>query len=1166
MVYQKIKKRKQNQLKIEQLKSKGKIYSTWGEYYNLKNRKNWGFQIDCIKHITKYLKNLKYVNDSPEATLVKMPTGSGKTAIMALTSNYLIPKKNILIIVPSSALTHQISEYLNFKHWLIVEHIPPKIKNSITILPSTFIQELSKNMDTPINYICTTKAMSDIYLADKEGEIIDINDNSYNNLIKYKNWTLYDIFQDVFDVVFVDEGHREPAKTWSRAVRNLKKPTILFSATPYRNDRRFFNLKNEFYELSFQKAYEEYKCIRNVLFIPNTKKEEEIFNKLDTSSENYYERFLKLFITSFIKQIENCKIQKPKAIIRCETHAQISKIVNYLNNLPDDIKSQITNNPKLKKRKIAIGIHDQFTNENKNLNKKSITEKYFFHSVNNSQDKYPEAIFWVHQFKLLEGIDDKSYIMLGIYAPFSNSRSLVQQIGRIIRRDSSIQNKLAYIYSNPIFDLKSEWEGYTSYEKIPKAKKIIGTEQIVERILDSFPEYFYFDKKFSKVKKIKYKEWEEKSKKEKQKEIKKLVENDLKIPKITNIYNIDVNCKLYELLEEFSDILEDKDIIVLQRGLIPMSNCEIGIIIGWDVKPSKYLADSIFFDISFTAFSIIKIKNYIFYRGNLNLPNYINKTTILKTIEPSKMESLVSPLEGNPQIKQISVVNTDASSNAVRRRVEGGNNLSNTAPYLDDHLHLVRSAVTLINKTQRYVGLTRSRLTENNGIFITLSDYLNWAKDIIKNIESINKKLKKIEKESKSVKYLNYQIRKNYFKRYACQIDSPEKCKPAHILIDLTSFYNMFKCELNNGEYKNIDDCFNESFYEKAISEDEIIENASEGKWEFSLNFQDDINNTNQIDKYQFQMELYYNKGKFKIKPKKKDRDRFNKKFKINYEEVKKENSIISEKSAHSFFKKHIVIRIITQDHGFYTDGYFFDPTIKLWGNDRLSQSGTIYGIKEMKNIIAEKESDNTTWVNNVTWPMNTLFKAIDSIKNKKYVKELNNQISTMDPFFIPDYLICDDKAGELADFIAFTTTKIVLIYAKKATKDGTASALSLQKVTDQVIKNLRAFDPYTMSKEEMVTEWQKNWKGKMEIPRVRVNKENISVNSIINKMIKLIKKGVDREIWIFYGNGFSEKEFFKEIRKENPKYHYKHLVYTIINCNEAANRARAKLRIFTQP
>lgn len=30
MVYQKIKKRKEKQLKIEQLKNEGKIYSTWG--------------------------------------------------------------------------------------------------------------------------------------------------------------------------------------------------------------------------------------------------------------------------------------------------------------------------------------------------------------------------------------------------------------------------------------------------------------------------------------------------------------------------------------------------------------------------------------------------------------------------------------------------------------------------------------------------------------------------------------------------------------------------------------------------------------------------------------------------------------------------------------------------------------------------------------------------------------------------------------------------------------------------------------------------------------------------------------------------------------------------------------------------------------------------------
>jgi superfamily II DNA or RNA helicase len=46
-------------------------------------------------------------------------------------------------------------------------------------------------------------------------------------------------FQDLIrsvDLVIVDEGHHEPAFSWAQAVRTLKKPTVVFSATPYRND------------------------------------------------------------------------------------------------------------------------------------------------------------------------------------------------------------------------------------------------------------------------------------------------------------------------------------------------------------------------------------------------------------------------------------------------------------------------------------------------------------------------------------------------------------------------------------------------------------------------------------------------------------------------------------------------------------------------------------------------------------------------------------------------------------------------------------------------------------------------------------------------------------------------------------------------------------------
>jgi len=44
------------------------------------------------------------------------------------------------------------------------------------------------------------------------------------------------------------------------------------------------------------------------------------------------------------------------------------------------------------------------------------------------------ARVWLHQYKLLEGIDDPSFIEIWLYDGFGGARQLVQQIGRAIRR------------------------------------------------------------------------------------------------------------------------------------------------------------------------------------------------------------------------------------------------------------------------------------------------------------------------------------------------------------------------------------------------------------------------------------------------------------------------------------------------------------------------------------------------------------------------------------------------------------------------------------------------------------------------------------------------------------------------------------------------------------
>jgi primosomal protein N' len=60
----------------------------------------WDHQNDAINLASTYISK----NDPAKSCLMKLPTGSGKTAIFAVLSRVFHPGKNFLILVPSIAL------------------------------------------------------------------------------------------------------------------------------------------------------------------------------------------------------------------------------------------------------------------------------------------------------------------------------------------------------------------------------------------------------------------------------------------------------------------------------------------------------------------------------------------------------------------------------------------------------------------------------------------------------------------------------------------------------------------------------------------------------------------------------------------------------------------------------------------------------------------------------------------------------------------------------------------------------------------------------------------------------------------------------------------------------------------------------------------------------
>ncbi len=191
---------------------------------DINSLKLWPHQRDALDKSTSYLNAPK--ND--KSFLLKLPTGSGKTGIMATLTRVSFSSSNFLIVVPSIALRKQLLEHISTKFWNDISFDKDEldIKEIHELLPST-LDAIKGTIEVhPFILICVVNSL---------------------HLIRKENPDNYKFLKDKVDFVIFDEGHKEPAYSWANAVRLLGKQILLFTATPFRNDLRLFNVDKENY-------------------------------------------------------------------------------------------------------------------------------------------------------------------------------------------------------------------------------------------------------------------------------------------------------------------------------------------------------------------------------------------------------------------------------------------------------------------------------------------------------------------------------------------------------------------------------------------------------------------------------------------------------------------------------------------------------------------------------------------------------------------------------------------------------------------------------------------------------------------------------------------------------------------------------------------------------
>ncbi len=655
----------------------------------------WNHQNEAIKMLIQYIEDFQNENTS-QAALVQMPTGSGKSGVIAYLSRCLPNIGFTIVLTPRRSLRDQLSSDISDRFFKHIGYPISGLKKEV----KTITEGTSKDLEVISNNLVIVMTIQMIVTIDN------------------KNPNLFNFLSSRAELLIIDEGHYEPAKEWSKTIRKVKSPKVIFTATPFRNDFKVFDIDKKYcYILSLVKAQNE-NYLRNV----------EIVNR-SSSSRKSPEAFISDLLDFYDSKFSNYN-EKPKVIIRCDDSASIRHLAHELQ----------------KKGRTVIGIHETFSNTN-----------WERQNVPNIEEE--SAVFWIHQFKLLEGIDDYHFQVLAIYERINNARSLVQQIGRIIRNPQRRNNQMGYILEYWNGYHTKLWDGFLKYDALVnelgmEAFEIASEQGILQQVIKFQPKIFYIDGRFRS-----------------QFDLEKINPfNDVQLPLKTNILeklgSFNIDSFINNILEDYID----KDYIYHVYNQI---SDNVRVVLYVAPNSSNILVNHVFIEARLNIFLVCEFDQYVCIYNSSNVSFIGNEDNgIGSSIDVQKLKNLFAQ-NVSTKLTTVSLFNSNLGRSSIRSRSITAVSIEDTIPSFDDYAQICTTAEGYIydkaseflqNKiTRRYVGFSRGRVTQRN--IVILPQYLEWLQ-----------KLKDVlEEKLMPVSVLS---------RYALEDKVPDKPEPISILID----------------------------------------------------------------------------------------------------------------------------------------------------------------------------------------------------------------------------------------------------------------------------------------------------------------------------------------------------------------------------------------------
>jgi hypothetical protein len=404
----------------------------------------WPHQAQAVDTISAYFdRNVAKRRGSAPAALVNVPTGGGKTAIIATLGHWHPALKRVLVLAPRTAIRTQLAAELAARRG--------------------HLQRQGYATDNLPRQVFHLRSSSDLPDELPEG-IFVATIQLLDDMRSFPGQALFERIGKACDAIFVDEGHYEPAASWSQTIRNLGRPTVLVTATPYRNDLKAFNIDKGAIHVSRYKELADQRFLRRVKVAD-----------IDPDAAGDPVTFVDSVLNTFVAEYGAAPSGATKLIIRCRSEQDIRQIGEQIRQHPLGAGG-------------VLCLHENFTPD-------QIRPWEKRQPIDPEADDAPAI--WVHQHKLLEGVDGPSFRAVAFYGILGSDRALVQQIGRVVRNPKRARNEWALLIDHTAGFIRKGWENYLAYDAMLTPGGVLqGINEIVTILEQGAPGVYYVERKF----------------------------------------------------------------------------------------------------------------------------------------------------------------------------------------------------------------------------------------------------------------------------------------------------------------------------------------------------------------------------------------------------------------------------------------------------------------------------------------------------------------------------------------------------------------------------------------------------------------------------------------------------------------------------------------------